>query len=120
MPKISILVPIYNASKYLRQAIDSLVNQTLQDIEIICINDGSTDNSLKIIEEYASKDARIVILDKPNTGYGDSMNQESNLLAVNTSLSLSQTIILSLTLLKNFTNSLTGITLTLLNLITFS
>lgn len=75
MPKISILVPIYNASKYLRQAIDSLVNQTLQDIEIICINDGSTDNSLKIIEEYASKDARIVILDKPNTGYGDSMNQ---------------------------------------------
>lgn len=75
MPKVSILVPIYNASKYLRQAIDSLVNQTLQDIEIICINDGSTDNSLKIIEEYASKDARIVILDKPNTGYGDSMNQ---------------------------------------------
>lgn len=75
MPKVSILVPIYNASEYLHQAIDSLVNQTLRDIEIICINDGSSDDSLKIIQEYARKDSRIVILNKSNTGYGDSMNQ---------------------------------------------
>lgn len=51
MVKVSILVPIYNVEKYLRECLDSLVTQTLQDIEIICINDGSTDNSLNIISE---------------------------------------------------------------------
>lgn len=75
MPKISILVPIYNASDFLRQALKSLVDQTLPDLEIICINDGSTDNSLAIIQEFAQQDQRIVVLDKPNTGYGDSINQ---------------------------------------------
>lgn len=74
MPKVSILVPIYNMSKLLRKCLDSCVNQTLQDIEIICLNDGSTDNSLDIVKEYAQKDSRIVIVDKPNTGYGNSMN----------------------------------------------
>ena len=59
MPKISILVPIYNVEKYLPQCLDSLVNQTLKDIEIICINDGSTDSSLEIIQEYINKDNRI-------------------------------------------------------------
>lgn len=72
--KISVLMPIYNASTYLRQSLDSVTGQTLADIEIICINDGSTDNSLEIIREYAEKDSRIVIIDKPNSGYGDSMN----------------------------------------------
>lgn len=75
MPQISVLVPIYNASEYLHQALTSLTNQTLSDLEIICINDGSTDNSLSIVKEFASKDQRIKILDKPNSGYGDSMNQ---------------------------------------------
>lgn len=75
MPKISVLVPIYNATEYLRAALDSLINQTLADIEIICINDGSTDDSLKIIQEYVKQDKRIVIIDKSNSGYGDSMNQ---------------------------------------------
>ena len=74
MPKVSILVPIYNMSKLLRKCLDSCVNQTLQDIEIICLNDGSTDKSLDIVKEYAQKDCRIVIVDKPNTGYGNSMN----------------------------------------------
>ncbi len=74
MPKVSVLVPIYNASDFLHQALESLVNQTLSDLEIICINDGSTDNSLAIIQEFAKQDQRIVVLDKPNTGYGDSMN----------------------------------------------
>lgn len=73
-PKVSVLVPIYNVEKYLRQCLDSLVAQTLEDIEIICINDGSTDNSLQIIEEYASKDSRIKIINKTNSGYGASMN----------------------------------------------
>lgn len=73
--KVSVLVPIYNVEKYLRQCLESLVNQTLQEIEIICLNDGSTDGSLAIIKEFAERDDRIVIVDKENSGYGDSMNQ---------------------------------------------
>lgn len=73
--KVSILVPIYNATEYLRQALTSLVDQTLPELEIICINDGSTDDSSVIIQEFAQQDSRIVVIDKPNTGYGDSMNQ---------------------------------------------
>ena len=75
MCKVSILVPIYNVEKYLRQCLDSLINQSLKDVEIICINDGSTDNSPDIINEYANKDNRIKVIDKKNTGYGHSMNQ---------------------------------------------
>ncbi len=74
-PKVSVLVPIYNVEKYLRQCLESITAQTLQDIEIICINDGSTDGSLDIIKDFAKNDNRIVIIDKPNSGYGDSMNQ---------------------------------------------
>ncbi len=73
--KVSVLVPIYNVQDFLPECLDSLVNQTLKEIEIICINDGSTDNSLDIIKQYAKKDKRIVIIDKKNSGYGDSMNQ---------------------------------------------
>ncbi|MDR1245259.1 MAG: glycosyltransferase [Endomicrobium sp.] len=61
-PKISVIIPVYNTEKYLRQCLDSVVNQTLKDIEIICINDGSTDNSLKILNEYASSDNRIKLI----------------------------------------------------------
>ena len=74
-PKVSILVPCYNVEKYLKQCLDSIVNQTLKDIEIICINDGSTDSTLDIIKSYAKKDKRIVIIDKKNEGYGKSMNR---------------------------------------------
>jgi len=74
MPKVSVVLPIYNTSQYLREALDSVVRQTLKDIEIICINDGSTDDSLEIVKEYAAKDSRIVVIDKPNGGYGHSMN----------------------------------------------
>lgn len=74
-PKLSVLVPIYNVEPYLRQCLSSLVEQTLPEIEIICINDGSTDHSLDIVKEFAAKDSRITIIDKPNSGYGDSMNQ---------------------------------------------
>ena len=73
--KVSVLVPIYNVEQFLPECLDSLVNQTLKEIEIICINDGSKDDSLKIIKSYAKKDKRIVIIDKKNSGYGDSMNQ---------------------------------------------
>lgn len=74
-PKVSILVPICNVERYLRECLNSLVNQTLREIEIICINDGSTDSSLSIIREYERRDTRIVVIDKPNSGYGDSMNK---------------------------------------------
>lgn len=73
-PKVSILVPVYNVEKYLRQCLDSIITQTLQDIEIIVINDGSKDSSPQIIAEYAAKDARIKVINKTNSGYGHSMN----------------------------------------------
>ncbi|MBQ3452699.1 glycosyltransferase [Candidatus Saccharibacteria bacterium] len=73
--KVSVLVPVYNAEAFLRECLDSLVGQSLREIEIICINDGSTDGSLEVLKSYAEKDERMVILDKKNTGYGDSMNK---------------------------------------------
>ena len=74
MIKISIIVPVYNVEKYLARCLDSLVNQTLKEIEIICVNDGSTDNSLSILTQYRMNDSRIVIVDKENTGVSDSRN----------------------------------------------
>lgn len=75
MYKVSVILPIYNVSQYLRECLDSVVRQTLKELEIICVNDGSTDNSLEIIEEYAAKDDRIVIITGPNGGYGKAMNK---------------------------------------------
>lgn len=69
MKKVSIIVPVYKVEKYLKRSMDSLVNQTLEDIEIICINDGSPDNCLSILEEYKEKyPDKIVIIDKKNEG----------------------------------------------------
>lgn len=74
-PKISIIVPVYNTANYLEECLDSLVNQSLEDIEIICIDDKSEDNSPEILEKYASKDNRIkVILNKENTGQAIARN----------------------------------------------
>ena len=73
--KVSIVVPIYNAAKYLRGCLDSLMSQSLKSLEIILVNDGSTDDSLDIAKEYAKLDKRFKILNKYNTGYGDSMNK---------------------------------------------
>lgn len=69
-PKVSIIVPVYKVEKYLRRSMDSLVNQTLDNVEIICINDGSPDNCLSILKEYKEKysDKNIVIIDKKNEG----------------------------------------------------
>lgn len=66
--KVSVIVPVYNVEKYLKKCLDSLVNQTLKDIEIICVNDGSTDNSLQILQEYANTHSNIVIVDQENQG----------------------------------------------------
>jgi len=70
MFKVSVIVTVYNTSKYLRQCLDSIVNQTLRNIEIICVNDGSTDNSLDILNEYAARDERIKVISKENEGLG--------------------------------------------------
>ena len=72
--KISVVVPTYNAANYLRECLDSLISQTVMEIEFICVNDGSTDTSLEILKEYASKDERFRIIDVPNGGYGKAMN----------------------------------------------
>jgi len=67
-PKISIIIPVYNVEKYLEQCLESLVDQTLREIEIILINDGSTDNSAKICEKYVKKDGRIRLINQKNKG----------------------------------------------------
>lgn len=74
-PVLSLLIPIYNVERYLRECLDSALAQTLEDIEIVCINDGSTDYSSAIIREYMERDARVKMIDKANSGYGDSMNR---------------------------------------------
>ena len=71
---ISVIIPVYNMEKYLRECLDSVVSQTMKNIEIICINDGSTDNSLSILKEYAAKDSRFVIIDQKNKGVAAARN----------------------------------------------
>ena len=75
MTAISILVPVYNVERYLNQCLNSILQQTFRDFEVICINDGSTDHSLEIIKSFIAKDKRFKLIDKINTGYGHSMNQ---------------------------------------------
>ena len=73
-PKISVIIPVYNSEKYLKKCIDSLINQTFKDIEIIFVNDGSTDNSLSILKQYSKIDNRIIILEQKNKGAGVARN----------------------------------------------
>lgn len=72
--KVSVIVPVYNVEKYLSVCLDSLINQTLKDIEIICINDGSKDNSLMILEEYAQRDNRLKVISQANQGLSCTRN----------------------------------------------
>ena len=74
MVKVSVIIPVYNVENYLKECLDSVVNQTLTDIEIICINDGSTDCSLSILESYANSDNRFKIISKENEGQGSARN----------------------------------------------
>lgn len=73
-PKFSIILPIYNVEKYLKVALDNLKNQTFSDFEAICVNDGSPDNSLAILEEYAKLDSRFKIINQENQGQGAARN----------------------------------------------
>ena len=72
--KVSVVVPCYNVEKYVAQCVESICAQTLQEIEIICVNDGSKDGTLAILQDFAAKDDRVRIIDKPNSGYGQSVN----------------------------------------------
>ena len=73
-PKVSVVIPVCNVEQYLRECLDSALAQTLHDIEIICVDDGSKDGSPAILDEYAEKDSRIKVIHKPNAGYGHTMN----------------------------------------------
>ena len=72
--KVSVIIPVYNAAEFLGQGLDSLLNQTLHDIEIICVNDGSSDKSLGILKEYEKKYNNIIIIDQENKGPGFARN----------------------------------------------
>lgn len=75
MTEVSVIIPVYNTEKYLRQCLDSVVNQTFKDIEIICVDDGSTDNSLEILKEYQKNDSRLIILQQNHIGAGEARNK---------------------------------------------
>ena len=74
MAKVSVIIPVYNVAPYLRQNLDSVLGQTLQDIEVICVDDGSDDGCAKILEEYAQKDPRVCVLSQENAGAGAARN----------------------------------------------
>lgn len=73
-PKISVIIPVYNVEKYIRQCLESVINQTYKNLEIIIVNDGTKDNSMKIVEEYLS-DERIKIINKENGGLSSARNR---------------------------------------------
>lgn len=75
MAKVSIIIPVYNTENYLKKCLDSVVNQTLEDIEIICINDGSTDRSLGILNDYAQKYSKIIVINQENKGVSEARNE---------------------------------------------
>ena len=74
MDKVTVIIPIYNVEKYLKEAIESTINQTHSNIEIILVDDGSTDNSGIICDEFAKKDTRIKVIHKTNGGLSDARN----------------------------------------------
>lgn len=75
MVKISVVIPVYNVEVYLEKAISSLLNQSFDDFELICVNDGSKDNSLNILNNYAKLDSRVIVIDKKNGGCGSARNR---------------------------------------------
>ncbi len=74
MPKLSIIIPVYNVEKYVSNCLESILNQPFKDLEVICVNDGSSDKSLSVLQEYKNRDERIIIIDKKNEGSGVARN----------------------------------------------
>ena len=79
IPRVSVIIPVYNVEKYLRECLDSIVNQTLREIEIICVDDGSTDGSPEILREYGEKDCRITIISQENRGISSARNHGADI-----------------------------------------
>lgn len=73
--KVSVIIPVYNVEQYLRECMESILNQTLAELELICVDDGSTDGSLEILREYEKKDSRVIVLTQDNLGGGAARNQ---------------------------------------------
>ena len=73
--KISVIIPVYNAEEFLDESINSILNQTFTDIELVCVNDGSKDNSLEMLNNFAKNDSRVKVIDKPNGGCGSARNK---------------------------------------------
>ncbi len=78
-PKVSIIVPVYKVEKYLRRCLDSILSQTFDDFEVICVNDGSPDNSIDILNEYASRDNRFCVVEQENQGLSMARNNGKKL-----------------------------------------
>ena len=74
MPKVSVVIPVYNVEKYLGECLDSVLRQTLNEIEIICVDDGSTDGSAAILQKYAAADPRIRLISQANAGLSAARN----------------------------------------------
>lgn len=75
VPKVSIVIPVYNTEKFLEECLDSVLNQTIEEIEIVCVDDGSTDGSGRILDTYALQDSRLTVIHKTNAGYGHAVNR---------------------------------------------
>ena len=73
-PDISVVVPIYGVEKYLKQCVDSILNQTFKNMEVILVDDGSRDRCPQMVDEYAAQDARVVAIHQPNGAYGKAVN----------------------------------------------
>ena len=74
MPKISVIIPVYNAEKYLNKTLESILKQSLKDIEVICVDDGSTDGSVEIIQSFIKKDDRVKLIRQNNQHAGSARN----------------------------------------------
>ena len=75
VPKISVIIPVYNADKYLEEALSSIANQTFKDFEVIAIDDGSTDKSLEILKKWQRQDSRFIIKSRENKGFAETLNE---------------------------------------------
>lgn len=104
-PKVSVIMPMYNQEKYIAECLTSVIRQSLKDIEIIVVNDGSTDSSLKIVQKIKGDDPRVIIIDKKNSGYGHSLNVGVDAAKGNISESLKRTIIFFPKCMRLFTES---------------
>lgn len=74
MTKVSVIMPVYNCENFLKDSIESILNQTLSDLELICVDDGSSDNSLKILKDYERRDSRVKVFALDHRGGGDARN----------------------------------------------